>query len=525
MNHTLASLGQDLRHGLRVFRRQPGFSATAVLTLALGIGANTALFALLDGLILRALPVSNPHELVRLTTRGEETFGFELFDRIRSNSRSLASVIAVQTINRRANIEDASGIREANVHVVSGDYFPVLGISAAAGRAFAPADTAWSGEGVAVVSEAYWRARVRAPDDVLGSRLRYLNRDYTIIGVAPAKFSGTMAENPADVWVPLRQVHAPDSQIWTRARFLKLMGRLRPSATADAALAEVSTIAGAAQRVGVEPGGNGFSSLRERFTRPLLILQALVTLVLVVACANLANLMLARGVSRQREIAIRLALGASRGRLVRQLTTESLLLSLAGGAFALGVAAALTSGLLALLPPAFAGAAAQLDLRLDRMLVLFALGLSLVTGLVCGLVPALRATRGDGRSSLRSRLTGPGERSLTSRALVVCAVSLSVALVVGAGLFVRTLHHLWNRDNGFAAEQVVVAEVELRPGSTPFPAPSQYEDLLGRIRRIEGTQAAGFSRIGQLAGGFISFTITVPGESLNAGHVAPPSTS
>ena len=523
MNRTLAAqFAQDLRHGIRVFRRQPGFSVTAVLTLALGIGANTALFALLDGLLLRPLPVQNPHELARLTTRGGETFGFQIFDRIRRESRHFASVIAVQQINPRSSIEDASGLRDATVHVVSGDYFPALGISAAAGRVFGPAETAWADESVAVVSDVYRRARYTEADAVLGSRLRYLNRDFTIIGVAPATFTGTIAESPADVWVPLTQTHAPDSMMWTRASFLKVMGRLHPGTTLDTALAEVSAIAGANRRLGVEPGGNGFSSLRERFTGPLLILQALVGLVLLVACANLANLLLARGAARQREIAIRLAIGASRGRLVRQLATESLLLVLAGGVLALGVAAVLTSGVLALLPPAFAGAAAQLDLRLDRVLLLFALGVSLLTGLVFGLGPALRATRVHHAASLRSRLTGPGERSLTSRALVVCAVAVSVALVAGAGLFVRTLHNLWNHDNGFAAAHVVVAEIELHPGSRAFPALSQYEDLLARVRGIAGVQAAGFSRIGQLAGGFIEFGITVPGESLTPEQRAAP---
>lgn len=293
----VAQFGQDLRHGFRGLR-QPGFAMAAVLTLALGIGANTALFAILDGLILRPLPVSNPPELVRLTSGGEETFGFQLFDRIRRESETLTSVIAVQQINRRASIEDVSGLRDATVHVVSADYFQARGISAPVGRVFGPGEAAWSDQAVAVVSESYRRSTRASASDVVGSRLRYLNREFTVIGVAPGVFTGTIAESPADVWLPLTQVHAPDSEMWTRARFLKLMGRLRPKTTLHSAFVDVSTIAGPRRRIGIESGSNGFSSLRERFTKPLVILQALVALVLLLVCTNLANLLLARGACR-----------------------------------------------------------------------------------------------------------------------------------------------------------------------------------------------------------------------------------
>lgn len=520
MNRTLAAqFGQDLRHGLRVFSRHPAFSLSTILTLALGVGANTAVFALLDGLLLRPLPVSNPHELVRLTTRGEEIFGFEAFDQIRQGSQSLSAVIAVQNVNPTSGIEDETGFRYASVHAVSADCFPALGISASVGCVFAPSDAAWGDDNVAVVSQAYRRTRSGESTEVIGSRIRYLNRDFTVIGVTPQAFTGTIAESPADVWVPLTQVHAPESEIWTRARFLKIMGRLSPGATPETALAEAAALVTPRYALGVEPGANGFSSLRQRFTRPVLILQTLVALVLIVACANLANLALARGASRQREIAIRLAIGASRGRLIRQLATESLVLSVAGGVLALGVAMALTPALVALLPPAFAGAAAHLVPRLDRNLLLFAGALSLLTAVAFGLAPAIRATARGG-ATLRTGLTDPGGRSLTSRGLVICAVAMSLVLVVGAGLFVGTLRNLWNDEHGFAAKDLVVAEVAARRGSLPNPVPSQYEDLLARVRGLDGVKAAGYTRIGQLTGGAISFDITLPGERLTRAEAA-----
>jgi predicted permease len=512
----LAQFTQDVRHSIRLMRRQTAFSVAAIVVLALGIGANTAVFGLVDGLLLRSLPVERPSELVRVTGRGEEVHGHLFFERLRDENRSLSGVFAYWQLFGPTLIETDRGLESLLVVAASEDYFSVLGVPPEAGRTFGRGTSDWQSEPVAVVSHAFARQRADNPASVLGSRVHYLTRTFTVVGVMPPQFFGVEHPTP-DIWVPLRQTEPPDSPTWTRARFLKVMGRLRDGVALDEAAAEAAVIGGANREIGMEPGANGFSDIRDRFSRPVLILQALVALVLLVACANLANLLLARGASRQREIAIRLSVGASRGRLLRQFATESLVLSVVGGAAALAVAWWLSWGIASLIPPALAGAAAQLELRLDTPLLIFAGGTSLVASLLFGVAPALLTTA----SRTRGLRSGAGDRRgrTTSRGLVVGAVALSAALVVVSGLFVRTLYNLRTGDNGFAPSDVVVAEVQMPPVPQPRPTLAQYEEVLARLRTVPGTDAAGFSRIGQLTGGFIEHSITRTGEVLTQAEV------
>lgn len=507
----IAQLVQDTRHAMRMMRRQPTFSIAAILVLALGIGANTAVFGLVDGLLLRNLPVERPSELVRLTGRGDEILGYRFFERLRDESRSLSGIFAYRQTSGRTVVETDRGLESLLVVAASEDYFSTLGVAPDIGRTFGRGTSDWHAESVAVVSHQFARTRGDDVSAVLGTQFTHLSRTFTIVGVMPPQFFGVEHPTP-DVWLPLRQTAPPEDLIWTRARFLKVMARLQTGVGLDQAAAEAAIIGGSNAQIGMAPGANGFSDARGRFARPVLILQALVGLVLLVACANMANLLLARGASRQREIAIRLSVGASRGRLVRQFLTESLVLGVAGGIGALVVATWVSRGIGALVPPALAGAAAQVALRFDPTLLWFVTATSLVASLLFGLAPALITTR-NRRISLRSAV-GDRHGRPTSRGLVISAVALSAALVVVSGLFVRTLHNLWTGDNGFAPSNVVVAEVQMPPVPQPRPTLAQYEDVLARLSALPGTEAAGFSRLGQLTGTYIVHDITRPGETL-----------
>ncbi|MCC7186519.1 MAG: ABC transporter permease [Acidobacteria bacterium] len=515
----LADLATDVRHAARLLRRQPVFSAAAVLVLALGIGANAAVFGLVDGLLLRDLPVAQPEELVKFTGRGDEVLGYRFFERLKDQATTLSGVVAFTRAPGRGPtlIERAGRVEAAGVVWASTEYFAMLGVAPEVGRTFGPGTAEWSAERVAVVSHAYARERGLESSAVLGSQLRYLNRTFTIVGVMPSSFVGV--EYPApDIWIPLGQASPPEDSLWARGRFVKVMARVRPGVAHDAVAAEASTIGGENARIGVTPAATGFSSLRDRFARPVLILQGLVALVLLVACANLANLLLARGESRRREIVVRLSVGASRGRLLRQFAAESLVLGVAGGVGAVLVAFWLSQGMVALMPPPLAGAAAPLMLRFDGIQLLFVAASSLLASLLFGVLPALRVT-----AQRRPRLHAGAAQArgrATSRGLVIGAVALSTALVVTSGLFVRTLHNLWTSDNGFAASNVVVAEVQMPPVPQPRPTLAQYEEVAAYLRNVPETDAVGFSRIGQLTGGFIQFSITRPGESLSADEQA-----
>ena len=508
----VAEVRQDVRYACRMLARQPGFTAAAVLTLGLGLGANAALFGLIDGLMRRPLAVRAPEQLVQVTRSDSDTFGFARFDRMRQGATRLSSFVGVSSNRSAIAIEVDGAYDEAFMRTVTPNYFDALGVSAQLGRAFGVADTSYGDVPVAVVSDAWWRRRFGGAPDVLGRQIGFAARTFTIVGVAPAGFRGVRLEYPADVWVPATQREAPDSQMWTRGSWLLTVARLEPGATAEQAAAEASALAGI--DVAVAPASAGLSDLRPDFARPLFALQLMVGLVLLVACANLASMLMARSAARGRELAVRRAVGASRGRVVRQLVTESLVLALAGGALALLVGAWLNGALLTFLPPEQRGATAALSFRLDAPALAFGFGAACLTALLFGLAPALQATRGVGRDALATRQPAAGRHTRgVGRALVAGEVALGLVLLVAAGLFVSTFRNLWRVDTGFVADDVVVADLgPLREVQDRTARLALYDEMRARALALPGVVAAGYTRIGQMTGGGIEYRLQAVGR-------------
>ena len=342
----LQSVMQDLRFAARNMRRNPAFASAAVLSLALGIGANTALFSILDGLLLRSLPVRDPASLVVLQDTTVPRFAYPSYDLLRSHARLLSGVVGIMFLPRTAEITERGNTVQVSLQIVSHDYFQVLGVNAARGRVFD------SGDAVAVISDRYWRAHYHSSPDAIGDHFHWADWDFTVIGIAPPAFHGVLLDMPADIFLPLETAIPPQSALRTRGRVVSLIARMRPGASPRQVAAEASALLHRA--IHVESGSTGISTMRDRMARPLLLLYFLVAFVLLIACSNLANLALASASSRQREMAVRQAIGAGRQRLICQLLTESALLALAGGALAIFVAQWISSSLLHFLPPAAA---------------------------------------------------------------------------------------------------------------------------------------------------------------------------
>jgi predicted permease len=543
----LERLAQDLRYGVRMLARTPGFTAVAILSLALGIGANTAIFGLLDVILFRMLPVERPEELrlvgVRWTPEAEKptlAFSYPCFRLMRDSNQSFRELAASATFQWRDKSVSGDGAWH-NGQMVSGNYFPVLGVGAALGRVLGPADDVVEGTGrpdgiPAVLNYAYWRRALGSDPGVLGRQINLNGAWATVVGVASPEFFGTIVGASPDVFVPVLaqpSVSPPDNLLHEKpgggsSTWIIAFGRLKPGVPEAQAQAELTVAAHqyrrtrlspadrdkpVLSRVVLEPGSRGLSRLRDRFSEPLTIVMALVGAVLLIACANLANLMLARTAARRREIAIRLAIGAPRSRIVRQLLTESVLLAVLGGA--IGLAFALWSGgLLVRMLPA-APVPFTVNLAPDARLLAFTFGLATLTGLLFGVAPAIRETRTSLNESLQRT-----RRFDLSRALVVVQIALAAPLVVGAGLFIGTLRNLVTQDAGFLRENVI--QLRILPDVTGIPRPqwsSLYEQVLERVKAVPGVRAATLANRGLMEEGTTATgPIHVPGYTFAAGE-------
>ena len=540
----MGTLLNDVRYGLRMLAKSPGFTAVAVLTLALGIGANTAIFTLINALMLRSLPVERPQELFFLgdeegsgtysggiPTGSWKEFSYRVYQQLREQNQLFTDLCALSSPQVDLRVA-APGWHEsapsAQGSLVSGNYFQVLGVHALAGRTLIPEDDApGSPRSVAVMSHRYWTDTFGGDPSVVGKALDLNGIPFMVVGVAPAEFYGVkLTMNPPDFWVPLglqpqlipaRQQWRGAPPSWLKADdvyWLDLMGRLKPGVDARQAAAALTThlrqmlTAQAGSHLSPNtsrriresyieliPGARGLSSLRERFSERLHTLTLLVILVLVIACANAANLLLARGARRQREMAVRLAVGAGRGRVVRQLLTESALLAGMGGLAGL-LLAGWTTDLLANL---VFGASTALPFHLapDGRVLGFTVGVSLLTGIVFGLAPAWVSTRLDLNSALKESAGSTPVAGLRlspwapGKLLASGQVAVSLCLVLVAGLFVRSLQNLEHQDLGFNPGHVLVCNLDLdAAGYKRERLPGLYPRLLDRVRALPGVRAA-----------------------------------
>ena len=509
-------IGQDVRYAGRLLRRRPVLSATAVLTLMLGMGGTTAVFSLMHALLMRDLPVERPEALVRLVERRPdgttaEAFTLVTHDTLQRGSKALSGVTASSAlIGRPGEIEVGGERRSAFVQLVSDNYFDVLGVQASMGRVFHQPEPGTPGEPIAVISEEYWRRQYDADVSVLGTRFRRATREFTIVGIAPPGFRGTEIDVPVDIWVSIEQVVPPNDDDRIQGRWIRVMGRLQPGVTPAQAEAESAAIVG--RPVLLRPGGIGYSTLRVRLYQPLLLVALAAALVLLIACANLANLMRAATVSREREIAVRAAVGASRSRIIRQLITESFLLTTLGAALGLGVAYWASGALLAFLPPEQAIALPNLRFELDARLLGFVVLSSVGTCLLFGVVPALRVTGRVAAAALKAGAgTGQRNRSMLSRGLLVGQVVMCTALLVVASVFVRTLQNLRGQEAGYHEDRLLVADIAFPREYTEVRRDQLIEELRTRAAGLPGVEIAAFSHVGQLSGGAIEFRIGFPG--------------
>ncbi|HEX8190136.1 MAG TPA: ABC transporter permease [Pyrinomonadaceae bacterium] len=511
----MRTLLQDVRYAARTLSRQPGFAAVAVLTLALGIGANTAIFSVIDAALLRSLPYREPGRLVHLWEskrsrdfeRREASYpdfldwraqGPEVFD-------GLAGYVP-----RAATLADAGEATRARGAAVTANFFDLLGVKAAAGRTFVADEDGPEAARVVVISHGLWGRRFGGERSAVGREVTLDGRAYTVVGVLPAEFSFAPLGD-AEVWTPLAT--PPDVAARRYQHWLKVVGRLRRGVSLEAAQAHLAAVAARVERD--DPGAHAGVGLRavplqEEFVGPvrpvLFVLLGAVGFVLLIACANVANLLLARAAARQKEVAIRAALGASRWRVVRQLLTESVLLSLAGGAAGLVLALWGVELLVALIPAAQLAQMPYLQsLSPGRDVLLFACGLSLLTGVLFGLTPALTASRADLQGALKEGGRG-GTASRASRRLrdllVVAEVALALVLLVGAGLLMKSFVTMLGVDPGFDTRNLLTMRVALPPSryGEGDKAARFYEEALRRVSAVPGVRGAALTSNLPLAG-------------------------
>ncbi len=524
----------DLRFALRTLRKAPLFTAVAVLSLALGIGANTAIFSLVDQILLQLLPVKDPKQLVLLTMKGFHYGGnwgynalsYPMYKNFSENNSVFSGMFC--RFPYRTSLGFNGNTERAAAELVSGSYFPVLGVGAALGRTFTPDDDRVpGGHPLMVLSYEFWKTRFAGDANVIGKTVLMDGHSYTIIGVAQRGFDGVDLGFTTQVFVPVTMVaqvipNSDSNRFLTnrRQRWVNVFGRLKPGVTAAQAKASLQPFfhgmldmevkqeafnnasAEVRQRflqniIDVLPGSQGRNYLRRQLSTPLWVLMALTAGVLLIACANVAGLLIARATSRQKEIAIRLAIGAGRLRIVRQLLVESLLLSAAGGVLGLILALATDRLLLVFLPPDTTSL--KLSAALDPRMLLFTIAASLLAGVIFGFVPALQCTRPDVAPTLKDTVGGivgggPGMR--LRKALVAAQVTLSLLLLVGAGLFIRSLRNLRDLGPGFHSENLVTFNIDpTLSGYDVERAKVFYQQLSDSIASVPGVRSVSMASL------------------------------
>ncbi len=547
----------DLRLALRGLRRNPLFAAVAILSLALGIGANTAIFTLIDQILLRKLPVRAPDELVMLyqegvhmgANMGYRMHSYPLYQDLQQKAEPFSEVLCRRIVPASVSVDNQTERVEAEM--VSGNYFSMLGVAPAIGRVFNSQedDQTYAGHPVVVLSYDYWTTRFARDPSVVGRKIRVNDYPMTIVGVSAAGFAGLDPVQAPQIRVPIQMkpAMAPD---WgwihmdnRRARWVQVFARLKPGWTADTARAPIQTLFSQVRayemtlpaaakwsaydrdrfmkgKLLVTPAAIGYSPLRNNFSTALVVLMCMVGLVLLIACANVANLLIARGFMRQKEIAVRLSLGSPRSFLVRQLLVESLVLAAAGGIAGVGIAVALTRTLIALVPSQ--GRPLLISSHPDARILAFTGALTCVTGIVFGLMPALRASRTDPWTTLKDTMgsiAGTHGSLFLRKGLVTAQVALSFLLLFGAGLFVRSLQNLKTADTGVALDNLIT--FQLSPSLSGYDderATLFYRQLLERVRSAPGVKSAAYAAVPILAGDEWDNSMSVEGHQAKDGE-------
>jgi predicted permease len=548
---------KDVRYGFRGLLKRKGFAAIAVLTLALGIGANTAIFTLVNAVMLRSLPVEKPEELVLFSdTTGEGTsledsprtgvwqrFSYASYEYFRDHNQSFQDLAALRSGTSRLSVRQtdsqAAAAARAQGHLVSGNYFSVLGTRAMRGRVLTTEDDKAGAQPAAVVSHRYWEKELNSDPSTVGKTFIINGTNFTVVGITPPEFFGERVRRPPDFWLPLsfhpqielRKSFLEDKQ----AYFLMLIGRLKPGVTMDQANANVNL---ALQQFLVQEAGSqlteerqkgiqntyvtlvegkgGISGLRRLYSKPLHTLMAIVGMVLLIACANVGSLLLSRAAARKSEISLRLALGATRWRIIRQLLTESMLLAVVGGVCGVLLA---QWGVVVLVKMVAEGS--PLNTRPDVGVLLFTAGVSVLAGLLFGLVPAIQASRTNLSAAIkeRTRMRGGFMRLSLSSLMVVLQVGLSMVLLTGAGLFGRSLLKLQNEDVGFDRDNLLLVNIDPRlAGYKPAELPVLYQQLLDRVSSVPQVRAVSMATYAPLSGTFRSSSINVPGYTPQPGE-------
>lgn len=559
------SLLRDVRYAIRTLLKRPGFTLIAVMTLALGIGANTAIFTLLNAVTFKSLPVAKPQELVFFDdSRGEGTsngdpstgqwarYSYSSYQYFRDHDQNYQGLSAFRTGESRLSVRSSDTptgetLPRASGHLVSGNYFSVLGVNALLGRVLTSEDDKPGAPPAAVMSYGYWKQQWKGDPQIVNKEVVLNGTSFTVVGIAPPEFFGVRVRRSPDLWIPLvfqPQIEMSKSYLEDpRVFWLNFVGRLKPgvqleqaqaSATvslhqfltneAGANLTDDNRKSIASAYVKLAAGARGLSGLRIAYSRALQMLMVIVGLVLLIACANVGNLLLSRAAARKAEMSLRLALGASRYRIVRQLLTESLLLATMGGVCGILFAQWGVSVLVTLVAKT-----SPLDVRPDFGVLAFTAGVSLLAGLVFGMAPALSASKTDLTTAIKEKSARTGRRGLRlnlASVLVIAQVALSMVLLAGAGLFARSLMKLQEENVGFNRDNVLLVGIDPRLGGyKPTELSALYRQLLDRVTEVPGVKAATIATYAPISGTGRSSTIVVrgytpqPGENRDVGDI------